>query len=187
MGSWASFMHLPPRTCPISPSAALAAIYAVVSEPASSSASCVARRAPDLGLGMVLFPAGRLLWLRLALRSWQHAIHARNSVSIPTSTGGFKGRGETREKNTTLPATRSQLSEFGRSQDFGPGREAAFRPLGIHSACRWVWTDECQSNMPDTLSKLGAKYVSLCLALKTCCPHAKARPRPLGLRSTAHD
>lgn len=85
MGSWASFMHLPPRTCPVSPSAALAAICAVVSEPASSQ--CVVRRGVVLRVWVwawSFFPSGRLLWLRLALRSWQYAIHARNSVSIPT-------------------------------------------------------------------------------------------------------
>lgn len=91
-----------------------------------------------------------------------------------------------RETNTTLPAIRAQISEFGRSQDFAAQVE---KPLSGPSVSTrhavWVLTDQCQSNMPDSLSRLGLEYV-LVLTLEKC-HYAKTDPRPLGLRSTAHD
>lgn len=149
----------PTCTCHLvpAPSAALAAIFAVVIQrlrvvflqpascvlrPASCFPQhiiqCVVLRVPDWAWACVepLFRRA-LLWLRLALRcgSWHHAIQGRISISGTISTSGLQGeRRRERKKNTTLLERVSSVSEFGRFQDFGPGREAAFRPLGIHPA-----------------------------------------------------
>lgn len=173
-------MHLPPRTCPVRRiSGDLRS-----SDPRVCGCSscdlpclrppllpCVVLRVLGLGMGWsFFFPLAMSVAEACPVVSWQHAIHGGISVFRDRHIKWFQRQGG--KKTPPSQQTRSQLSEFGRSQDFGPGREAVTRPLGIHSACRWVLTDQCQSNMPNSLSKPGVKHLSV-LTRKT--PHyAKA-------------
>lgn len=151
----------PSCTCHLvpAPSAALAAIFAVVIQrlrvvflqPASCvplpasysiyySVSCFGSR-PGPGRGTSFPPGTPVAEACLAVRVLaprdprqnQHLWDDLNKWSAKRMKRDRKGKGK-KEKNTTLLERVSSVSEFGRFQDFGPGREAAFRPLGIHSA-----------------------------------------------------